>query len=163
MAKGAYETYGWITKESIYYDEGILTDTLERIGFNYERVKEDWKKDVIEPEVHTDKKTGKTKIKSYASPTTINGKRVRGIWITIQTLAEKLSMNELLFEIPETPTYTDSNEMDLKEKCDIFLFENPKYKLVTYTDEDVALGLIREKDQIELIYGGKDYIVQMMA
>ena len=161
LAKGAYETYGWITKESIYYDEGILKDTMERIGFNYERVKEDWKKDIIEPEIQTDKKTGKTKIKSYASPTTINGKRIRGIRIKINTLAEKLSMDELIFEIPEIPSYTDSNEMDLKEKCDLFLFENPKYKLVTYTDEDAAFGLIRENDQIEMLHG-KEYIIQMM-
>lgn len=161
LANGPYETYGWITKESIYYDEGKLKDEMERIGFNYERVKEDWKKEIIEPEMQTDRNTGKTKIKSYASPTTINGKRIRGIRIKIATLAEKLSMSGPMFKIPETSTDANLNEMNLKEKCDIFLFENPKYKLVTYTDDEVVLGLIRENDQIELFHG-REYIVQMM-
>jgi len=161
LANGQYETYGWITKESIYYDEGKLKDEMERIGFNYERVKEDWKKEIIGPEMQKDKDTREIKIKSYASPTTINGKRVRGIRIKIATLAEKLSMSEPIFKILETSTDANSNEMDLKEKCDTFLFENPKYKLVTYTDDEVALGLIRENDQIELFHG-REYIVQMM-
>lgn len=162
LAKGAYETYGWITKDAIYYDEGVLTKILESMGFNYPRVKEDWKKGIIEPHVQKDKKTEKLKIKSYVSPSTINGKRIRGIRIKINTLANKLEMEEPIFEIPTDATEKEPNEMNLKEKCDTFLIENPEYRNVTYTDEQAAEGLIREHDQIELLYGGKDYIVDMM-
>ena len=162
LSKGAYETYGWITKDSIYYDEGVLKDAMGKTGFNFERVKDDWKKDIIEPYVQTDKKSKESKIKSYASPTTINGKRVRGIRIKIKTLADKLSMDEPIFEVPDTGNEKEPDEMNLREKCISFLEENLKYKTVTYTDEDAAVGLIREHDQIELLYG-KDYIVQMMA
>lgn len=162
LAKGAYETYGWITKDSIYYDEGILTKTLESMGFNYSRVKEDWKKGIIDPYVIIDKETKKSKIKSYASPTTINGKRIRGIRININTLADRLDMEEPIFEIPKYDVDQEPNEMHLIEKCNKFLHENPKYKSIEYTNEQAAEGLIKEYDQIELIYGGKDYIVQAM-
>jgi len=162
LAKGAYETYGWITRDSIYYDEGVLTKILESMGFNYQRVKEDWKKGIIEPHVQKDKKTEKLKIKSYVSPSTINGKRIKGIRIKINTLADKLEMEGPIFEEIGSTIKKEPDEMDLKEKCDTFLIENPEYRNVTYTDEQAAEGLIREHDQIELLYGGKDYIVDMM-
>ena len=162
LAKGAYETYGWITKDAIYYDEGVLTKILESMGFNYQRVKEDWKKGIIEPHVQKDKKTEKLKIKSYVSPSTINGKRIKGIRIKINTLADKLEMEGPIFEEIGSTIKKEPDEMDLKEKCDTFLIENPEYRNVTYTDEQAAEGLIREHDQIELLYGGKDYIVDMM-
>jgi len=162
LAKGAYEIYGWITKDSIYYDEGILSGMLEDIGFNYERVKEDWKKDIIEPYVLTDKKTKEPKIKSYASATTINGKRIKGIRIKIKTLADKLNMEEPIFKMPEEEKEKEPDEMNLREKCIKFLNENSKYRTLAYTDEQAAIGLIREHDQIELMYG-KNYIVQTMA
>ncbi len=162
LAKGPYETYGWITRDSIYYDEGILTKILENMGFNYQRVKEDWKKGIIEPYVLKDKKTEKLKIKSYASPSTINGKRIKGIRIKINTLADKLEMEEPIFEIPKGSVDKEPDEMDLREKCEYFLSRNSKYNSVVYTDEQAAEGMIRENDQIELIYGGKGYIVDMM-
>jgi len=162
LAKGPYETYGWITRDSIYYDEGILTKVLESMGFNYQRVKEDWKKEIIEPYAIKDKKTEKTKIKSYASPSTINGKRIKGIRIKINTLADKLEMEEPIFEIPKESIKKELNEMDLREKCEYFLSRNSKYNTVAYTDEQAAVELIRENDQIELLCGGKDYIVDMM-
>jgi len=162
LAKGAFETYGWITKDAIYYDESILAKMLESTGFNYLRVKEDCKKEIIVPHVAKDKKTGNVKIKSYLCQTTINGKKIKGIKIKIQTLTEKLDMEGPIFEEDSGTKKKEPDEMDLKEKCDTFLIKNPEYRNVTYTDEQAAEGLIREHDQIELLYGGKDYIVEMM-
>ncbi len=162
LVKGPYETYGWITKDAIYYDEGVLTKILESMGFNYQRVKEDWKKEIIEPYTLKDKETGKVKIKSYLCATTINGKRIKGLKIKVKTLMDKLEMDGPIFEELCNTMEKDPDEMDLKEKCDTFLRENPTYSSVVYTDEQAAEGLIREYNQIELLYGGKDYIVQMM-
>lgn len=157
LVKGVYETYGWMTKDSIYYDEGVLTKELESTGFNYGRVKDEWKKDIIEPF----KIKGVTK--SYVSPSTINGKRIRGIRIKINTLTKRLGMEGPIIEIPKNEIEKEPDEMNLKEKCTKFLYENSEYNTVAYTDEQAAEALIREYDQIELVYGGKSYIVDMMA
>lgn len=160
LAKGVFETYGWITKDAIYYDESILAKMLESTGFNYLRVKEDCKKGIIVPRTVKDEK-GNEKTKSYLSQTTINGKKIKGLKIKIETLIKKLDIDGPMFGDDDDTQKKDTDEMSLREKCDAFLKDNPRYSDITYTDDQAADGLIREHDQIELLMG-RDYIVQTM-
>ncbi|MDD4377769.1 MAG: DUF927 domain-containing protein [Eubacteriales bacterium] len=155
LARGAIEVQGWITKDSIYYDETMIKNALENIGYNYERVKEDWKKEgIIEPHIRNGK------VQTYRCQSTINGKSISGIKIKILTLKNKLGMDEKILEVPDD--YHDEDDtMSLKEKCILFLKNNPLYNNATCTAEKAAIAFIQADDRIELMHG-KDYIIDTM-
>jgi uncharacterized protein (DUF927 family) len=159
LAKGAIEIQGWITKESIYYDEDMLRKALEGIGYHYERVKKDWQTSgIIEPY------TKNGKVKSYRCQSTINGKSISGIKIKIDTLKEKLGMDKRIL-VPEDQDVDqeviDSEEKNIVKEIEEFLRNNPLYDNPTCSTEEAANAFIQEQDHIELMQG-KSYIYDKM-
>lgn len=161
--KGAIELKGWITKDSIYFDPDQLQEYLIEKGFNFERVIEDWKNNnVLEPLKAKDQ-NGVERYKSWKFNTTINGQKIKAVRIPFKRLKELLEIRDE--EIYDVKTIGPDEKIDnvyvsLVESCSRFLLENPKYKNVTFTAEQVTDFFIRSEDREELLLYGKENIVK---
>jgi putative DNA primase/helicase len=154
LAKGAVEVCGWITEKAIYYDETMAKLALEKMGYIYSKAHEDWKNGTIDPYM----KNGK--IQSYVNQTTINGKRITGMKILIDTLKTKLNMDaQILNSGCEDPQDEETNEI---EQFKVFLHENPIYKMIDKTPEQAARAYIKEKDKPYLL-NGLQHIIELMT
>ncbi|KKH49782.1 DUF927 domain-containing protein [Methanosarcina sp. 1.H.A.2.2] len=160
--KGPVELLGWISKDAIYYDPDKLQDYLVSKGFNFERVIQDWKNNnILEPSMEKTE-TGELKYKSWKKYTTINGQRIKGIKVPFAKLQEVLEIrNEEIYDMKDNDKgEIEEIQVSLIEACSRYLAENPKFKNVSYTPEDVADIFIRSKDREELLIFGRDRILE---
>ncbi len=160
--KGPVELLGWISKDAIYYDPDKLHDYLVSKGFNFERVIQDWKNNkILEPTMMKDPETGELKYKSWKKYSDINGQRIKGIKIPFIKLQEVLDIrDEEIYDMKNDKVEIEEIQVSLIEACSRYLAENPKFKNVSYTPEDVADIFIRSKDREELLIFGRERIVE---
>ncbi|HZY24228.1 MAG TPA: DUF927 domain-containing protein, partial [Bacteroidales bacterium] len=155
LAKGAVEVCGWITEKYIYYDETMAKNAMEKMGFIYNKAKEDWKDGIIEPYMKNGIK------QSDINQTTINGKRIKGIRISIKTLKEKLGMEDNILNLSGGNINEDEEKNEI-EQLKEFLQKNPIYKMADKTPEQAAKAYVQENDKPELLKG-LQHIIEMMT
>jgi uncharacterized protein (DUF927 family) len=157
MIKGSFETYGWITKDAILFDETMLKEALEDGQFIYPKVLDAWKKEnILSP-----KMVGKV-IQTWRFRTNINGKHAEGLRIKVETLRDKLKMDADIFEGFDNEPEKSIEEMSLNEACQYFLNKiKPELKLVTYSPEEAAKEFIKTFPDMGLMNGHGNIIKSM--
>jgi len=157
MVKGSFETYGWITKDALLFDETMLKEALEDGQFIYAKVIDSWKKEnILSP-----KTVGKT-IQTWRFRTNINGKHAEGLRIKIETLRDKLKMDADIFEGFENVDDKSIEEMSLNEACQYFLNKiEPEFKLIIHSAEEAATKFIITFPNWVLMAGQPEIIKSM--
>ncbi|MDQ1255199.1 MAG: putative primase/helicase, partial [Euryarchaeota archaeon] len=116
---------------------------------------------ILEPTMEKTE-TGELRYKSWKKYTFINGQRIKGIKIPFTKLQHVLEIrNEEIYDMKNSDKVEiEEMQVSLIETCSRYLAENPRFKNVSYTPEDVADMFIRSKDREELLIFGRERIVE---